>query len=282
MNIAFLGLGAMGSRMATNLLKAGHDVTVWNRSTDRTEPLVKAGASVATNPADAVRNAAFVIAMVRDDEASQIIWFGKDGAAAAMQRGAIAIECSTLSVEWIRQWHDQLNQANIASLDAPVVGSRPQAEAAQLIFLSGGDAEVFECCKPILSSMGDTVEHTGSKGSGSTIKLAVNALFAIQVGAVAELIGLARSHGVSANRLMDILALTPTLSPAAKGASVSMLSSNFAPMFPVDLVDKDMGYVQEAARKGSPLVNSLRQVLQQAQTAGLGNNNLTVVAQLYA
>jgi 3-hydroxyisobutyrate dehydrogenase len=281
MNIAFLGLGAMGSRMASHLIQADHTVTVWNRSADAAQALLVQGARWATTPADAARGADAVIAMLRDDEASRSVWTGAQGAFAGMAREALAIESSTLSMEWSREWTQAATAAGVAPLDAPVVGSRPQAEAAQLVFLVGGQAAAFERARPALEAMGAKVEHAGESGAGAAAKLAVNALFAVQVATVAELLGLARAQGLEPAKLVELLAATPTLSPAAKGASMSMLAANFAPMFPVDLVQKDMGYVHAAANFGAPMVEAVRGVLSRAQHRQLGDQNLTAVAQLY-
>ena len=142
--VAFLGLGAMGSRMAANLLKAGHAVTVWNRSPAAAEALVASGARKASSPMAAAESADFVFAMVCDDDASQNVWLDStNGALAGMHPGAVAIESSTLTPEWIRELSEHFRAKGISLLDAPVSGSRPQAEAAQLVYLIGGDAKAL-------------------------------------------------------------------------------------------------------------------------------------------
>jgi 3-hydroxyisobutyrate dehydrogenase len=283
--VTVLGLGAMGSRMAANLLKAGHAVTVWNRSPAAAEALVAAGAQLADTPREAAKGADFVIAMVRDDAASRAIWLGAEsGALAGMARGAVAIESSTLTVGHMRLLAEHCSNLNIGFLDAPVAGSRPQAEAAQLIYLVGGDAPVFQAAEPILRSMGGAVHHAGKAGDGAALKLAINALFGIQVAAMAELLGLLRKSGVDAARAVEIIAATPVCSPAAKAAAGAMLSSNFAPMFPVDLVEKDFGYAMDlgvAAVAQLPLTDSVRGVFQTAAKHGFGADNLTGVIRLY-
>src|ERR1700761_3541667 len=138
--IAVLGLGAMGSRMAANLLKAGHQVTVWNRTPDVAAALVAAGAKQVLTPREAAMGADFVIAMVRDDEASRTIWLAPEtGALAGLAKDAIAIESSTLSPSWVRELGGVVAKKGVAFLEAPVAGSRPQAEAGQLVYLVGGN-----------------------------------------------------------------------------------------------------------------------------------------------
>lgn len=284
-NITILGLGAMGARMAASLLKAGNKVTVWNRSADKAEPLVALGAQAAATPREAVANADLVISMVRDEEASRRVWLDdRDGALAAMRTDAIAIESSTLTPEWVRLLASKAAQRGVAFLDAPVAGSRPQAEAAQLIYLVGGDADVLQRAEPVLRSMGGAVHHAGPVGSGAVVKLMVNALFGIQVAAVAELLGMAQRSGIDASKALDILGSTPVASPAAKLAGQGMLARNFAPMFPVELVEKDFGYAIDAAsdvHTVMPVTQSTLAVLRHALAQGLGDKNLTAVAQLY-
>ncbi len=283
--ISVLGLGAMGSRMAKSLLTSGHQVTVWNRILERALTLSDKGATVARSPREAVTDADVVISMVRNDEASRAVWLDPDiGALAGMAVGAIAIESSTLSIEWIRQLSTIMEQHGRDFLDAPVMGSRPQADARQLIYFVGGNAQVIERCMPVFQSIGIAVHHSGPIGSGAVIKLAVNALFGIQVAAFAELIGLLKSSGVDVTKAIDIISTTPVCSVAAKGAAASMLAANFAPLFPIELIDKDLRYTQEAAANYSaclPLTDVTKNVMTRAISKGLGADHLTSIVQLY-
>jgi 3-hydroxyisobutyrate dehydrogenase len=281
MNITFLGLGAMGSRMAANLIKAGHSVTVWNRDAAKADPLIAQGAKLADAPKTASQSAEIVISMVRDDEASHTVWLAPDtGAMHGMKKDALAIECSTLTINHIKTLNLKAAAHHIRFIDAPLAGSRPQAEAAQLIFFAGGKAEDVAKAEPVLKHMGSAVHHTGDVGSGATIKLMVNALFGIQLAATAELIGLAKSAGIDATKAIEILGTTPVMSPAAKMAAGAMLAGNFAPMFPIDLVAKDFGYVT-AAGANTPLSTATEAIYKQAIAEGHGNKNITGIAARY-
>ncbi len=275
----------MGSRMALSLLKADHEVTVWNRSPGKTDLVVKAGAVVADTPRTAVKDADFAISMVRDDEASKQVWLDSEtGALAGLSKNAIAIESSTLTVAWTKQLGEQFQQHLIAFLDAPVAGTRPQAEAAQLIYFVGGDAEAFTKAKPILQAMGSAVHHLGSVGSGMTIKLVVNSLFSIQISALGELIGLMRGCGLDEAKAIEILTSTPVCSPAAKGAAAGILARKFSPMFPIELVEKDLTYAMKTAQANDtklPLVEAAQHIFASAIEQGYGDNNITGIAQLY-
>jgi 3-hydroxyisobutyrate dehydrogenase len=284
--VAFLGLGAMGSRMAAHLLKAGFEVSVWNRDVSKTQALAELGARVAATPREAAGQADVVVSMLRDDVASRYAWLDMyGGALLGMKPQAIAIESSTLSPQWVRELAQAAQQQGVAFLDAPVMGSRPQAEAAQLIFLAGGQAEVLQRAEAVLKSMGGAVHHAGAVGSGAVLKLMANALFGIQVAAMAEVLGMAARAGMDARRALEILGSTPVASPAAKLAGQGMLSRQFAPMFPIELVEKDFHYALDtagAAQSKLPLTQSTHSLLKQALAQGLGDQNITALAELYA
>ena len=282
--ITVLGMGAMGSRMALSLIKAGHQVTVWNRSLHKTNAVRQAGAKVAKTPYDAAREAEFVISMVRDDQASKQVWLSDTGALAGMENNAVAIESSTLSIAWIEELGQQFQQQGIAFLDAPVAGTRPQAEAAQLIYFVGGNAIAFKSAKPILQGMGSKIHHLGEVGAGMTMKLAVNSLFAIQVSAIAELINLMSQLRLNKAKAVEILSSTPVCSPAAQRAAKAMVAGNFAPLFPIELVSKDLEYAIASAQMNQiklPSVVAAHQTYTTAVQQGYGSDNITGIAQLY-
>ena len=283
--ITVLGMGAMGSRMALSLLKGGHQVTVWNRSPGKTDLIIKAGAKAAQTSRGAVQDADLAIAMVRDDQASRQVWLAPEtGAMAGLSPKAIAIESSTLTVAWIQDLGRQLRDRGIALLDASVAGTLPHAEAARLIYFVGGDAEALARAKPILQTMGKQIYHVGSIGSGMTIKLGVNAMLAIQVSAMGELLGLIRGGGLDEAQATAILTATPVCSPAAKMAAEAMVKRQFSPLFPIELVEKDLNYALKTAQQDRgklPLVDAAHQIFSQAIAQGYGDRNITGVAKLY-
>jgi 3-hydroxyisobutyrate dehydrogenase len=270
MNITILGLGAMGSRMADRLQAAGHEITRWNRT------------GSTRSPREAVIDADIVIAMLRDDGASRSVWLdSKSGALAGMKKGSIAIESSTLTVEWVRELAAAMDDASVTFVDAPVLGSRLQAEAGQLVHLIGGDAHVIEQARPVLASIGGAQLHAGPVSSGAALKLVANALFGIQVAAVAELIGRMSSFGLDPNSAISLLAQTPLLSAGAKGAAVLMLAGKHDAMFPVDLAAKDFRYAIGDRKEAMPMACAALGVFDLARSRHLGDKNLTVVSTLY-
>jgi len=283
--VAVLGMGAMGSRMAAVLLAAGQDVTVWNRSAEKAQALASLGAKVASTPKSAAAGAEFIISMVRDDQASRQVWLnGKTGALAGMAVDAVAIESSTLTLGWVKELSTVCQAKGTAFIDAPVAGSRPQAEAGKLIYFVGSSTDAFARVEPLLSLMGGAVHYAGAVGHGAAIKLAVNGLFGVQVAAIAELIGFLQGCGLDGAAAMEIIGATPVCSPAVKGAAGAMLAGKFAPLFPIDLVEKDFGYVAgvaEAVGAEAPVVEATRRVLRGAIAQGYGDDNITGLAQLY-
>jgi len=282
-DIAFLGLGAMGSRMAANLVKAGHGVAVWNRSPKACDPLIALGARRAASPREAVSGAEFVIAMLRDDEASRRVWLdAKDGALAGMRKGAVAIESSTVTPDWSRTLGRHAAEHGVGYLEAPVAGTLPQAEAAQLIYLAGGEAALVERATSILKAMGSPIHHTGAVGTAALAKLTVNTLLALQVAGLAELIAMLKRAGVDAKQVLDVVAQTPVWSPVATRTTQSMLAGAFQPMFPVSMMAKDMAYALAAAgdARKAPLIAATRQAFVDGIERGIGDLNMTALVQI--
>ncbi|KAF1018706.1 MAG: 2-hydroxy-3-oxopropionate reductase [Pseudomonas sp.] len=283
--IAVLGLGAMGSRMALNLLRAGHAVTVWNRSAKAAEALVAAGAVLAATPREAASGAQLVLSMVRDDAASRDVWLNPEfGAAAGMSSACLAVESSTLSHAWIVELGQALNAKGLQLIDAPVSGSRPQAEAAQLVFLVGGEAAAVGSARAALLAMGSSLHHVGPLGAGTLVKLATNALLGVQVTTLAELFGMLGAQGVDLGRAFEAVGATSVSSIAAQRSAASMTAGNFAPQFPVSLIENDFGYVVSAAggAQAAPTIEASRKVFSAAVEQGLGDLNMTGVVRLFA
>lgn len=284
-SIAFLGLGAMGARMAARLQAAGHQLTVWNRSPAAAEALLSRGARAAATPEEAARGAQIVIAMVRDDEASRQVWLHPaSGALRGAAPGALLLESSTLTPAWIVEWAGRVRAAGAVPLEVPVVGSRPQADAGQLTVLAGGDAVAIERAAPVLQAYAAAVRHVGPLGQAAIMKLAINALFATQVAAVAELLGWLGRAGLEVERALEVLRALPVMSPAAAVAAGSMVTRQFAPLFPVELVTKDLRYaLQSAATQGAalPLTGQVQEAFRRAEEQGFGAEHLTAIARLY-
>ena len=283
--IALLGLGAMGRRMGHRLLAAGHELVVWNRSAGPADTLAAAGAAVAATPREAADGAEVVWSMVFDDAASREVWMAPgSGALSGLSAIAIAVESSTLSPGHVGELAAAVARTGAEFVDAPVAGSRPQAEAGQLIFLAGGPATVVDRLRPLLLAMGGAVHRVGDVASGAWLKLAINAMFATQVVAVAEQLNMLRRAGLDMKSTLDILRQMPTTSPAAAGAAALMLAGDFSPQAPVELIAKDLAYAVASGRQSGCDLILTAAVLQRfdaATAAGWGKENLVAVSRLY-
>jgi len=283
--VTVLGLGAMGYRMAKKLLEAGHNVTVYNRTGERARALEAEGATRADSPREAAARSEFVISMVTDDDASHAVWLDANtGAIHGLRTGAVAIESSTLTPAWVHQLADVVTTRGAGLLDAPVVGSRPQAEAGQLIYCIGGAAETLDKARDTLSAMGAAIHHVGPVGAGIAMKLAVNALFGIQVVVLGEILGMVRKSGIDVKQAVEVLGALLTASPALKAVAGQMVARSYAPLFPIHLVEKDFRYIVESAalvKAPVPTSKAVRDVYTRALREGYGNDNISGVAQLF-
>lgn len=281
--IAFLGLGAMGSRMAANLVKNGFDVTVWNRSPGPSDDLAAAGAVAATTPREAVADADVVITCLRDDAASKAVWLDPEtGALAGMKPDAVAVESSTITVDWAKQLAAAVTADGKRFLEAPVSGSLPQAEAGELVHICGGEAATLDAVRPVLDAHGSAQHLVGPAGAGALIKLAVNSFLAIQQAALAEVLAMAKRGGVEPDVAVGVITTTPACSPLAKMTAEAMAARNFTPLFPISLMAKDLGYAMAAAGGGDmPLTAGAQEVFENAVAAGFGEDNTSGVVQLY-
>ncbi len=247
--VAILGLGTMGSGMASNLLKAGFPVSAYNRTQAKAAPVAAAGARIAATPADAVRDADVVISMLSDDDASRKTWTGDVGALAAARAGAVLIESSTVTPVWIAELAALASERNLTLLDAPVTGSRVQAESGQLTFLVGGDESALERVRSVLGSMSKEIVHLGPVGSGSRMKLINNFLCGVQVASLAEGLAWIERSGLNREQALKILCNGAPGSPLLNTISARMVARTYDVNFLLSLMRKDLHYAGTDATK---------------------------------
>jgi 3-hydroxyisobutyrate dehydrogenase len=283
MKVAFLGLGIMGAGMAARLLSAGFDVALWNRSADKAAPLVALGGRLAATPAQAAQGARIVVAMLADDTVSRAVWRGPDGALSAMEAGAVAVECSTLTGAWVGELAALASAQGVAFLEAPVTGSRDQAAQGTLRFLLGGDEGAIAAARPALDAMGSASVHLGPVGSAATVKLANNFLCGLQAAGLAEAIALFEKSGLDVERAFGILVEGAPGSPLVKGVGRRMLDRAYTPHFLVPLMAKDLAYAQAAlAGVGirSGLAEAARARFTAADEAGQGQRDMAAIVEV--
>jgi 3-hydroxyisobutyrate dehydrogenase len=222
--ISFLGLGNMGQAMAGRMLDAGHELTVYNRTAAKAEPLRRRGAIVADVPQAAVAGAEAIFAMVGDDEASRATWLGPDGALAGdIRPGAFAIECSTLSRDWVLELAEAATQRGLRYIDCPVTGLPEAAAAGELTLLVGASAGDLAAAEPLLRPLCREIIRFGEVGAGTIYKLIVNLMGAVQIAATAEALLVAERAGLDLDQVVDALAKGQAASPQVVRNSRRML-----------------------------------------------------------
>ena len=269
--------------MARQLMAKKFDVTVWNRDAAKAAALASAGARVASTPAMAAAGADVVLAMLANDDASRAVWLAEHGALAAMREGAIAIESSTLTVAWIRELAAAAKNRGVEFLDAPVTGSKAQAESGALSFLVGGSIASLERVRPALAAMGGHVAHLGPTGSGSMMKLINNFLCGVQVASLAEAIAMAERAGLDARQAGAVLSAGSPGSPLVKIVAQRMLDRAYEPNFFIPLMAKDLDYARrEFARAGIELASAeaARARFVDADRAGMGQKDIAAIVEL--
>ncbi len=283
-HIAFLGLGIMGNGMAHNLLQHGNTLAVYNRTRAKSEALAAHGARVADTPFEAAQDADVIISMVGDDIASRAVWLGEQGALANARAGTLCIESGTLTPGWIRELAEAVRARGCDVLDAPVTGSKVQAENGELVFLVGGGAETLERARPYFLQMGKTIFHFGDTGSGAMLKLINNMTAGIQIVAMAEGLALAEQSGLDMRQVAEFLMQGPPGSPLVKRKMPELLAHDYAPRFSLQWMHKDFSYgLNEAAQKNVPMptIAAAREVFRFALARGWGEQDFACVYELF-
>jgi 3-hydroxyisobutyrate dehydrogenase-like beta-hydroxyacid dehydrogenase len=260
--VAFIGLGRMGHGMAGRYLEAGFTVAVWNRSRAKAEDLIARGARWASSPEDAAKDADAVVTMVADDEASNRVWLGRDGAAAAMKAGALAIECSTVSHAHALKMARELNSRGLIYLDCPVTGLPEAAATGKLTLLVGADPADLEKARPYLAPLCTTIRHFGAVGTGTVFKLINNLLGAVQIASLAEGVAIAEQAGLDMKLVAEALATGAVASPQVIRHSKRMAARDFSgASFTAALRHKDAAYAVALAETLLPGVPVSRAAL---------------------
>jgi len=271
--VAFIGLGAMGSRMALNLHAAGHKVRGFNRDSAKAKPLAEKGIEVVDSIAAAVRGAEFVVSMVSDDVATREVILGGAGVLSAAGSASVIIDSSTNTPAMAREAAKAAAAKGCFYLDAPVSGSILQAQGRELVFMVGGDKGAFDRAQPLFQAMGRMARHMGASGAGATIKLVNNMLSAAATAALAEAAQVTEAAGLDAAAALEILAEGAAGSRLLKAKLPKMLKRDFSPQFALELMDKDLRYFLALAQdvdRPAPLAALVRNQYQAARRAELG------------
>ena len=281
--IGIVGFGAMGSRIAKNLIEAGHEVKGYNRNPQKVESV--AGVQLVGSPSQAADNVECLIVMVRDDAASQWAWTDpQDGILQSLAKDTVAIDMSTLSYAWVAELSQQMQTLGYEFLEAPVGGTRPQADAKQLTVLCAGSESAFLKAKGTLDATAGKMLFLGESGRACALKLVINSLFGIQTLAFAEMTQALRKVGFDDSLIAKILPELPVTSPIMKMMLTLMMEGNFTPQFPIELVAKDFDYSRDFVSSLGlrPLMSeSARDIFKLAEKEGLGDRNISAAIRLF-
>jgi len=278
--IGFIGLGIMGQPMALNLFKAGHKLTVYNRTAGKAEALRQAGAQVAATPAEAAKGADFVIIIVTDSAAVEEVVLGKDGILGAVPPGSIVVDSSTISPAVSRKMACHAAGKGASWLDAAVTGSKHGAEKGELTFMVGGDRQAFERALPILQVLGKKHIYCGPNGLGLSAKLAQNTIQATLLEVFCEGLVLAAKAGVAPETMQEILQSSLARAGLTDFKAPFIFKGDFTPYFPLKLMHKDLELASEAGYAHGvpmPTLAAVKEVYGACKAQGKGDLDYAAV-----
>lgn len=278
--VGFIGLGIMGSGMSRNLLQAGFDLRVWNRTASKMEPLVEAGADPATGPADLASKVDIIITCVSDTPDVQEVILGENGVIHGASAGSLVIDTSTISPHATREIAARLQEKGIHMLDAPISGGSEGAARGTLSIMVGGNEEQVARAMPYFEAMGETITHVGGHGAGQTVKLVNQILVVVTMLGVGEALLFAEASGLDLHKTLDAVTGGAAGSWMLSNRGPQVIERDWRPGFTIDLQQKDLRLVLEAADQvgapvlGTSMVFNFYRVLQEAGLGAEGNHAL--------
>lgn len=276
-----MGLGNMGIGMANNLLMAGTDLTVWNRSQPKVDDLVSRGARKAASPAELVGSVDVVLACLADVKSSRELFLGKNGVVAAARKGQILVDHGTVDIQTSRDFHEAALRKGASFLDAPISGGPLGARDATMSIMVGGDREAFDRVKPTFDRMGKTVRYMGPSGAGTAMKLINQLLVTVNVCAAAEAFSLANKAGIDINEAASLLSASFGQSRMVERSAPITASRSFEKSAaPVRNLVKDIGIIVDLANQMNlalPLSSTARGLIEETRDLGYGEGDIAAV-----
>jgi len=274
LRVGFIGIGAMGTPMSENILKAGFPLTVYDRLPERTEELAARGIPVASSCAEVARKSDVVITMIGQVAEELEAVLGAGGVLEGAHPGLTLTDTSTVGIVATKKMAEAAREKGVAFLDATVSGSVGPAKEGKLSFMVGGERAVLDAVRPVLEAMSERIYHVGPNGAGSAMKVIVNLMIGLTVLTVAETLTLGRQAGLDPHQMLEILGVTSVSSPHLKTKGTMMIERQFEPAFALKYMQKDFDLVMEAAHElKTPLFTSAiaHQVYTAANVAGYGD-----------
>ncbi|GAA4323365.1 NAD(P)-dependent oxidoreductase [Pontixanthobacter gangjinensis] len=280
MKIGFIGLGIMGSRMAMNLLKAGYDLKVYNRTKSKANELIENGAYWAGTAANASKDVDILFTMLEKPEVVEEMALGEEGFLEAIPKNSLWVDSSTVNPSFSKKMASVAREQGIHFMDAPVSGSKKPAEDAELLFLCGGEKEDFDQVKPILLKMGKDAIYIGEAGKGSALKIMINQLLGQSILAFSESLNLGMAMGIDKKTGLDILLKTPVTAPILEAFRSRIENNEYEANFPLKHLQKDLHLFTETAYElgePSPLTNSAKEIYGLAKHKNMADLDFTAV-----
>lgn len=283
--IGFIGLGIMGQNMAANLLEKGEQLVVYNRTKEKAQTLLDKGAIWAESPREVGEQADIVFTMLTDPAAVKAVANGEDGLFSGMKENSLWVDVSTVKPAFTKEMAEAARANHIRFVDAPVSGSKAPAQQGKLHFLVGGDEQDVKEITPLLEKMGQSIQHMGVNGNGSSTKLAVNMLLVQSLTGLSEAISFGEAVGLDREHLMDVLLALPVTSDIQAGKRDTILQQDFDPQFPLEHAYKDLQQISETAYEAGaplPMTNSVKELYALAKKNGYGKQDVAAVYALLA
>jgi 3-hydroxyisobutyrate dehydrogenase-like beta-hydroxyacid dehydrogenase len=284
MRIGFLGLGTMGEPIANNLRKAGHDVTVWNRTASKADHIVRKGGTLAATPRACAERRDLVFLCLSDEKAIEAVLDGEHGVLAALKEGDVLVDLSTAGTHAARSVAERVGGRRATFVAAPVLGSRHAAEQAQLVVLAGGPASARDRVRPALHAISARIFELDEPAKAALLKLCVNAVGAAMMAGFAEALALGRSGGLDVGTMVEVLQASSFHSPLFLMKGELIQNGDYAPRFSLRLAEKDQRLAEEAAgEQGAkmPINEAVRNLLARAIDGGRGEQDYAAVAELF-
>ena len=275
----------MGSAMARRIRAAGFPLKVYNRNAVKLGQFASEGFTVAKSPAEAVVGSDIILCMVSDDKASEAMWLGEAGALKATKKGAILIDLSTLTVGWVTELAKHASQHGCEFLDSPVAGSKPQANAGELVLFVGGSETALNRALPVLKAISKAVNHLGPTGSGARMKLINNFLTGVQIASFTEALAIIERSGLNRAKAVELLMQGAPGSPMLKTMATRMLSPDYDNTnVALRLMAKDLGYAEKEGKShGIGMISAIAasEIYKKAMEMGLGDKDVSAVAEVF-
>jgi 3-hydroxyisobutyrate dehydrogenase-like beta-hydroxyacid dehydrogenase len=283
LRLGFLGLGTLGGPIANNLRKAGHELTVWNRTPDKADALVRKGAVRAASPRACAEGKDAVFLCLSDEQAVQAVLDGPEGVLAGLKPGDVVVDLSTSGTRFARLATERAAAAGVRWVAAPVLGSKAAAEKAQIVILAGGPAEARERVRPALRAVSARMFEFDGAAEAALLKLCVNSVGGAMMTGLAEAMALGASGGIELGKVVEVIQSSGFHSPLFLMKGDQIQSRDFAPRFALKHAEKDQRLAQEAAAdQGArmPVNQAVRQLLADAAASGRGDLDMAAVADL--